>query len=147
MMCPTRYLRGLMATAWTSWRSGCHIYERNGRHEEEARQIREEGWASRPIPPVRSYGDVLAFDRRQTGERNSQIFPESNPLRSVGHCCIPGCAFPSMQLLHRCTRCSESGSYTCHVQSLSTIWLRMSGILAMTVYQRQWHKAQHSLVE
>ena len=28
----------------------------------ETRQIREEGWASRPIPQLRNYGDVSRFD-------------------------------------------------------------------------------------
>lgn len=81
--------------------------EREARREEEVRQIREEGWTSRPIPLVRNYGDVSAFDRQQTGERISQIYPESNPARAVGYCCIAGCVHPEMQLLHRCSKCKQ----------------------------------------
>ena len=89
--------------------------EQETRREEEARQIREEGWASRPIPAIRNYGDVSAFDRQQIGQTINEIYPASNensnpvrdPVRGVGRCCIPGCAFPSMQLLHRCTRCKR----------------------------------------
>ena len=33
--------------------------------EAETRQIVEEGWASRPIPALRNYGDVSGFDRQQ----------------------------------------------------------------------------------
>ena len=85
------------------------VEEQQARREEEVRQIREEGWASRPIPLVRNYGDVSAFDRQQTGERISQIFPEGNRgvRRSVGRCCITGCAFPAMELIHSCAKCKQ----------------------------------------
>ena len=82
--------------------------EQQARREAEVRQLREEGWASRPIPAIRNYGDVSGFDRQQLGQRINEIFPESNPVtRGVGRCCITGCAFPTMQLLHRCTKCKR----------------------------------------
>ena len=95
--------------------------ERN-REEEEERQIREEGWASRPIPVLRNYGDISGFDRRQMVDRIGQVLDAAAPGsprmttiatqgavtngRAVGHCCITGCTF-SMELVHRCHVCKE----------------------------------------
>ena len=81
--------------------------QQQARRDEEVRRIREEGWTSRPIPAIRNYGDVSGFDRQQLGQRISEILPESNPVRDVGRCCITGCAFPAMQLLHRCAKCKR----------------------------------------
>jgi hypothetical protein len=81
--------------------------DQEAHHAEEVRRIREEGWTSRPIPLVRNYGDVSGFDRQQTVEQIIEIYPEGNPVRGVGLCCIAGCAFPGMQLLHRCNECQQ----------------------------------------
>ena len=92
--------------------------DEQARRADEARQIREEGWASRPIPTLRNYGNMAAFDRQQIGQKISEIYPESleatemmqesnHPGRDIGHCCITGCAFPTMQLLHRCAICKR----------------------------------------
>jgi hypothetical protein len=93
--------------------------DQQARRADEARQIREEGWASRPIPTLRNYGNMAAFDRQQIGQKIGEIYPESleatgttqatsnHPGRDIGRCCITGCAFPSMQLLHRCAICKR----------------------------------------
>jgi len=81
--------------------------DRDARRTEEVRRIREEGWTSRPIPLVRNYGDMSGFDRTQIGQQINRIFPEGNPVRGVGHCCISGCVHPEMQLLHRCSKCKQ----------------------------------------
>ena len=85
--------------------------EQVARRDEEVRRIREEGWTSRPIPAIRNYGDVSGFDRQQLSERISEIYQEGNDndnsVRGVGRCCIRGCAFPAMDLLHRCTKCKR----------------------------------------
>ena len=51
------------------------IGEEAVRNEEEEMTIREEGWASMPIPRFRNYGDVSGFDRRQLGERMAAVLP------------------------------------------------------------------------
>jgi hypothetical protein len=89
------------------------IGDEAARNEEEERTIREEGWASRPIPTFRNYGDMSGFDRQQLGERMSVVLPPASPMmtqqqnsngREVGHCCVTGCTI-SMELVHRCHIC------------------------------------------
>ena len=86
----------------------------------EERQIRKEGWASRPIPALRNYGDVSGFDRRQMGERiREMLAPPASPTttqtvvatqanngRDIGCCCITGCTIV-MELVHRCHGCKR----------------------------------------
>ena len=88
--------------------------------QDEERQFREEGWASRPIPRLRNYGDVSGFDRQRMGKRLAEEVPlvedAANPMmrqkntngRSIGCCCITGCTNSGMELIHRCHgRCKE----------------------------------------
>lgn len=42
---------------------------------------------------------------RRSNETNRN--PTMSRRGGVGHCCISGCAFPSMELLHRCTKCKQ----------------------------------------
>lgn len=88
--------------------------ELENRREAERRQLREEGWISRPIPAIRNYGDVSAFDRHQLGERIAEILPASPVMtstknsngRDIGPCCITGCTI-SLELVHRCHICKR----------------------------------------
>ena len=93
------------------------VADQQAEREEETRQIREEGWASRPIPRLRNYGNLAAFDRQQIGQKIDEIYPESESMettniatqngRTIGCCCITGCAFPMMELTHKCTTCNR----------------------------------------
>ena len=96
------------------------IVEAAARLQDEERQFREEGWASRPIPRLRNYGDVSGFDRQRMGKRLAEEVPlvedAANPMmrqkntngRSIGCCCITGCINSGMELIHRCHgRCKE----------------------------------------
>ena len=74
----------------------------NEDNEEDEWTIREEGWASRPIPRFQNYGDVSGFYRRQLGERMAAVLPPPpvSPMMTatrrnsnggeVGHCCVAG---------------------------------------------------------
>ena len=91
--------------------------DREAARQEEVRRIREEGWTSRPIPAIRNYGDVSGFDRQQIGRAIDEIYPASDENgRGVGRCCIAGCAFPAMELLHRCTTCKRFVHMICAEQ-------------------------------
>ena len=58
--------------------------EEQNREVEEERQIREEGWASRPIPALRNYGDVSGFDRRQMVDRIEAVLDAGAAPTSKG---------------------------------------------------------------
>jgi hypothetical protein len=89
--------------------------------EAETRQIVEEGWASRPIPALRNYGDVSGFDRQQMVHVIERAVAQAPMMtqgqavavataakgRSIGCCCITGCILSSMELIHRCHTCKE----------------------------------------
>ena len=80
------------------------------RIEAEDRQIREEGWASRPIPVLRNYGNLSQFNRQQMVNRIGEIIdatpaPVTNGGKAIGPCCITGgwwCTL-LMELVHRRT--------------------------------------------
>ena len=73
------------------------IEEEAAYNEEDEWTIREEGWASRPIPRFQNYGDV---SNRQLGERMAAVLPPVSPMTTatrrnsnggeVGHCCVTG---------------------------------------------------------
>lgn len=87
----------------------------------DATRLREKGFAFRPMNPLRNYGDVSAHDRRRTGEKMAAAMaaavepPTASPMmrqggrgsigRTTGVCCVKGCAFSSLELVHRCASC------------------------------------------
>jgi len=99
-------------------------HEEEVQFDEEARQIREEGWASRPIPAIRNYDNLSGFHRKRMGTVIEGVLAQSvaqSPMmmqgnaavataangRSIGRCCITGCIFSNMELIHRCHTCNK----------------------------------------